>query len=415
MLALLFTGLGTYAQEVEVTDITARPYAIYIEPFETETGGETTITVQMKNEEPVGGYDFNLELPEGISVASNGNGGWMIEPYSGTPSAFFKTNFKDGKYIVAAAELYTPRTFVYGPGGPICAITLKTDADMEPGDYPVIISKIGMGLDDGTDPVQGETNMTTQTRVTVKKGDGRMLLDETSTIMPAEAYNTDVRVRRTIKAGAWNTICLPFSMTGTQVTDAFGADVELCDFIGYEAAIDDEDNTTGITVKFQNLAPTDGMEANHPYLIRVAANVEEFTADGVDVTPEEEPTVATVKRTKRAWSELIGTYVANTTVPAHALFINANKFWYSTGNTKMKAFRAYFDLYDELTDVEEAFSNVVMSFEDVPTGIVDVASPAGAATGIYNLQGQRLGDSSEQVARLPQGIYIINGKKTVKK
>lgn len=95
-------------------------------------------------------------------------------------------------------------------------------------------------------------------------------------------------------------------MTEEQVTTAFGDDVKLGDFTGYTAEGADE-NVTGIRVHF--ILAT-AIEANHPYIIKVSQAVSEFTADGVDVEPEDEPTVAAVKRTKKQWSEFIGTYVA---------------------------------------------------------------------------------------------------------
>ncbi|MBQ7443801.1 MAG: hypothetical protein IJS59_08075 [Bacteroidaceae bacterium] len=40
------------------------------------------------------------------------------------------------------------------------------------------------------------------------------------------------------------------------------------------------------------------------------------------------PTVAAVKRTKKQWSEMTGTYVAGTLLESQKLFISGNKFWY---------------------------------------------------------------------------------------
>lgn len=75
--------------------------------------------------------------------------------------------------------------------------------------------------------------------------------------------NANVRVRRTIKAGEWNTICLPFAMTAEQVKGAFGNDVQIGDFNDYEFDGD------VISVKFRNAT---AIEANHPYIIKVATS-----------------------------------------------------------------------------------------------------------------------------------------------
>lgn len=179
-----------------------------------------------------------------------------------------------------------------------------------------------------------------------------VVLDENATVAPAAATGVNVTVKRTINANEWSTICLPFAMTEAQVKTAFGDDVQLADFAGYETETNTDEEITGIKVKFNS--GITAIEANHPYAIKVSSAVTEFSAEGVDINPEEEPTVAAIKRTKKQWSEMTGTYVADTPIGENCLFLSGNKFWYSKGSTKMKAFRAYFDFYDVLTEVEGA-------------------------------------------------------------
>ena len=85
----------------------------------------------------------------------------------------------------------------------------------------------------------------------------RTVLDELSTEAPEAATGIDVRVRRTIKANEWSTLCLPFAMTAEQVTAAFGNEVKVGDFTG--CTVDDE--TGNITVNFTEVT---SIEANHP-------------------------------------------------------------------------------------------------------------------------------------------------------
>ena len=145
--------------------------------------------------------------------------------------------------------------------------------------------------------------------------------------------------------------------------------------------------------------------------IKLDTLVSEFTVDGVDIDPEEEPVVATVKRTRKAWSELIGTYVAQTEVPEKTLFLSGGDFWYSTGRTRMKAFRAYFDFYDVLTEVDESYANVRFVFgEGEATGVRGVGEGIAdrkTQEGVYTLQGVKM----KGAETLPKGVYIVNGKK----
>jgi hypothetical protein len=136
----------------------------------------------------------------------------------------------------------------------------------------------------------------------------------------------------------------------------------------------------------------------------VSEAITEFTVDGVDVEPEDEPIVATVKRTRKQWSEMIGTYVADTEIPSKTLFLNSNKFYYSTGATKMKAFRAYFDFFDVLTDVDNSYEvkMVVDGFETKVEGLC----VKDAAGNVYDLSGRK-------VSKAGKGIYIVKGKKVL--
>ena len=231
-----------------------------------------------------------------------------------------------------------------------------------------------------------------------------VVLDELATVVPTAVQNVDVTVKRTIKANEWSTICLPFAMTEAQVKAAFGNDVVLKDFNGYTTTKDGEDNIVGIEVNFNTVNPV-AIVANHPYVIKVSSAISEFTVNEVDIDPEDEPTVAAIKRTKKQWSELIGTYVANTTVGENCLFLSGNKFWYSNGNTKMKGFRAYFDFYDVLSEVENASSRIGFNFDET-TGIKEVHGNT-SVEGTYDLQGRKVEEPTNK------GLYIVNGHKVV--
>ena len=235
--------------------------------------------------------------------------------------------------------------------------------------------------------------------------DGRTVLDELSATVPEAASGVDVRVKRTLAAGVWNTICLPFAMSAEQVTAAFGPEVQLGDFNGCD--VDDE--TGNIKAKFISAT---AIAANHPYIIKVKDVVSEFTADGVDIAPEEEPavdkdekTTGTGRNKVTTYNSFIGTYINDTTVPDYGLFLNDNKFWFSKGQTKMKAFRAYFDFATAGAEYEVE-SRIAITFDET-TGIgVSLMKNEECIkdNAIYNLKGQR-------VEKPGKGIYIFKGKK----
>ena len=232
--------------------------------------------------------------------------------------------------------------------------------------------------------------------------DTRKVLDENGTTIPAVEDNVDVRVLRTINANQWSTICLPFGMNESQVKDAFGDDVELGEFLGSVSTTDGKGRVTNISVNFSK---AEHIAANCPYIIKVSKPVTEFTLENEFLIPAEEPAV-TVNGDK-----FIGVYAANTILDSGVLFLHDNQFWYSTGQTKMKAFRAYFKFQDVLTDVENASSRIALNFEDETTGIGDakwLKQKEESRKQMYDLQGRR-------VENAQRGLYIMNGKKVVVK
>ena len=242
--------------------------------------------------------------------------------------------------------------------------------------------------------------------------DTRVLIDEDETSVPAAATGVDVRVKRSIVAGVWDTICLPFAMTAAQVKEVFGNNVKLGDFAGVgEPEVDDDEKVTGLTVNFNS---AEAIEANHPYIIKVNTekDIEEFTVDGVDITVEANPSVEykKVDNTNVLYNSFIGTYV-NTMVPEKALFLYGNKFWYSTGETKMKGLRGYFNFYDVLDSYGTNTNARMKIVLNETTGIEGMR--AGENEGMrnewYTLDGRIL-----QGEPTMKGAYVNNGRVIIK-
>lgn len=370
---------GATAQTLSVADVEALP-------------GETvafTLTVDVAGG-TYSGFQFQMQFPaEGFTtVGTNVSAAWD------------GASFGVGDLVGGAANgsaFSTSDTAIPDGEQEIGTVRFTVGSGVAVGSYPVTIS--GFNFLDGSNytPVDNVTfNVKVVSRHTV-------VLDETSTTAPTAATDVNVTVRRSIQANQWSTICLPFAMTEAQVKAAFGDDVRLGDFTGYETTNDTNDDIIGITVNFNDVT---AIESNHPYIIKVSSTVTEFAVDGVDIDPEEEPTVAAIKRTKKQWSEMIGTYVANTTIEEECLFLSDNKFWYSNGSTKMKAFRAYFDFYDVLASVENAAARISMNFDEKETTGIREMKPIDNNKVIYDLQGRR-------VANPTKGLYIQNGIKRV--
>ncbi len=375
---------------------------IVIDNVTVPQGGTVTLDVKyvFDAEDTNVGFKFNLLLPDGISTVKDEDG---LPVYSKNDDVMGKFTIIPTENDGFGAIPTTTTATIKGTEGRLISITLCADASLEVGSkLTVTVCNASFSAKDG------EGNLTTVSLenftfdVTVgEPADTRIVIDEDALAAPEDAEGASVRVKRTISANTYSTLVLPFAMSGDQVAEVFGDDVELLDFAGYETTEDDDGNIAGITVNFNAIAVSAGIEANHPVVLKTTKDITEWTLDGVDIEVEEEPTVATVKRTKKQWSELIGSYTP-ITLEAQTLFLNSNKFWYSAGATTMKGLRAYFDFYDVLTEVEDALS-IKIRIGDFTTDIKHLEGSAGQGS-IYNLNGQKQYE-------VMKGLNIVDGNK----
>lgn len=396
------------------TNIDALDDVIYVEPVTVQAGQQQVLSVKMKNTGNVVGYEFSLLLPEGVTVATDGDDMLMAELSTERTTAkktdYFNSALQsDGTLkVLCGTSTQNPNTgklYAFsGNDGEVARITVNVANNVEDGEYPVIIKNAVI-----TDTESQATELTPSVETTLTVGQSVIVLDETSTDVPEAATNANVRVKRTIKANEWSTICLPFAMTESQVKTAFGNDVQLAEFVKYEVS----NNGKSINVIFDNVNLTaDGLKANYPYIIMTSSNIEEFTVDGVTIDPDEDNAKAEYDNgqtggSKEIYGTFKGTYHAGTTVPNNCLFLSGNNFWYSTGSTNMKAFRGYFDFVDVLSDIANA--RIGMSFDDEPTDVKHVTFNIKQNTGEwYTLDGRKL--DKKPTAK---GVYVKDGRKVV--
>jgi len=352
------------------------------------------------------GYSFNLELPSDLEfVMGEGTDVACTKGACHDATHSVTANLNEGLVKVAGLSLSSkPLT---GTSGVLLSFTVKPKVEVTVGKtYTGTIKDILIV------PVEGAKKSLDASTFTITIGepvDLRTILDETSATAPEAATGVDIRVKKTIKANEWSTICLPFAMDATQVKAAFGDDVKLGDFTGADSEIVGDD-VVGITANFNTVT---AIEANHPYIIKVSSPISEFTLDGINITPDEDEAYIEYDNGKSGsrrvvYSGFYGNYKAGTALEKFSLFLNGNKFWYSAGSTKIKAFRAYFAFLDVLTEVENAGAPIYLSFDNETTEIKSIERTVGDDK-YYNLNGQR-------VETLKKGqIYIKNNKKVVVK
>lgn len=373
------------AQQVAVADVEAVPGETLSFTLQLDTRGGSYV-----------GLEFDVQFPQGGFVTT-GNAATLAD-WNGAFTI-------GGMGAVGISNLARCGVLSYSstpiPGEGLLDLGLvefKVADGVSLGDYTVTLTNMTL-VGDVRVPVADATF-----KVSVVNAHD-VLLDENATTAPKKVSPANVRVLRTLNADEWATICLPFAMTEEQVVEAFGEGVQVADFTAWSPEEDSEGNITGISLGFETVA---AMEANRPYLIRVAEDVAEFTLDGVDISPEEEPTVQVGKRlAERGY--FVGTHVV-ASVPEENLFLDGGVFAYSDGTMQTKAFSAYFELAAILTDMETAAGcvDIVLDGENITTGISAADAKRPTTSLWYNLQGQRLSQPRK-------GLNITGGRKVMVK
>ena len=368
LLAFFGMTMTVTAQSVTVADIEAMP------------GQEVMATLVLTcPENKFSGLNFSIQFPAtGFSVDDKALNDWDGAKAVG--------EMKDGKvkFSIASTNNFAATTEVH---------VYFTLGDIDLKDYDLTVTDLKF---------DSEGTLTPATDVTFKvKVADFMTLSEDATMAPKAATGVKVKVKRTIAADTWSTICLPFAMTEAQLATAFPGGVKIGELASCIPEEDDDENVVAITVGFNSVS---AIQANRPYIIKVKEGASEFSVDGVDVNPATDLKLQVGSGSKRGW--MYGTFVANTEVPEECLFLNGGQFWYSKGNSMpMKAFRAYFEFKSLLTAFEETESRINITFDDV-TAIKNLKT--NGEEEIYTLSGQR-------VDKAGKGVYIVNGKKVIKK
>ena len=282
--------------------------------------------------------------------------------------------------------------------------------------------------------------------------------------------NRMLRLAKTFTKDRWNSFVLPVDLTVSQVRAAFGANVRLAKLkaltdteLQFETVnLDENDKVTALEAYWPYIIfPTKTMEANNgsPYTATITTT---GTGDNYEVTIQgqrfEIPNV-TFKMTNENKNDLTNMEANWTTklthkagaITAYGTFVRTfdpdakqddsgkwsfssrrgeiipgydnlvGSYFFDNGNvyysdTKERGLRGFSCWFKPNNNEVPAFylDGVKQDAELTSIGELIVGPEAanryGKNNGVYNLQGQRVGNTTEG---LPSGIYIVNGRKHV--
>ena len=256
--------------------------------------------------------------------------------------------------------------------------------------------------------------------------DDLLVLDEDNTLAVTKSYiGAKMLLHRTFTKSAdnnkkgWNSIILPVDMTAAQVKEAFGEGVQMAGF----------DRLQNNWIKFSTVnVAADGvvLHKNTPYIIyptKEPLGNYSYTIDGVTKILDGHVYVANGINYDDQTSNLThtvngggmtytGSYDSKTVVSADSYMFSKGNLVHTNKEHTVKAYRCWLK--------EDASSGRMLMFSldgnglDGTTGIhVIEENKQNTNTGIYNLGGVRM--NTNNVDKLPKGVYVVNNKVVVKK
>lgn len=256
--------------------------------------------------------------------------------------------------------------------------------------------------------------------------DDLLVLDEDKTLDVKKSYTgAKMLLHRTFTKNAtndkkgWNSIILPVDMTAAQVKEAFGEGVQMAEF----------DRLENNWIKFSTVnVAADGvvLHKNTPYIIyptKEPLGNYSYTIDGVTKILDghvyvanginyDDQTSNLTHTVDGAGMTYTGSYSNPTTVSADSYMFSKGDLIHTNKDHTVKAYRCW--LKDDMHTGKMLMFSINGNGIDGTTGIhVIEENKQNTNTGIYNLGGVRM--NTNNVDKLPKGVYVVNNKVVVKK
>lgn len=260
---------------------------------------------------------------------------------------------------------------------------------------------------------------------TLNGDDNILVLDEDKTLTVTKSYTgATMLLHRTFTKSAdndkkgWNSIILPVDMTAAQVVEAFGKDTQLAEF----------DRLENNWIKFSTVnVAADGvvLKKNTPYIIYPTKEPGNYSytidgvtqifddhvyvANGINYDNETSNLTHTVDGTGMTYT---GSYDSKTVVSADSYMFSKGNLVHTNKEHTVKAYRCW--LKENVSSGKMLMFSLDGNGLDCTTGIqVIEENKQNTNTGIYNLGGVRM--NTNNIDKLPKGVYVVNNKVVVKK
>ena len=252
-----------------------------------------------------------------------------------------------------------------------------------------------------------------------------LILDEDKTLDVTKTYTgATMLLHRTFTksndgAKGWNSIILPVDMTAAQVVKAFGEGTKLAEFRALEdnwikfSTVDVA--ADGVVLKKNTpyiIYPTKEPLGNYSYKIDGVTEILNgpvYVANGINYEDQTSSLTHTVDGTGMTYT---GSYSNSNTVVKDSYMFSKGNLVHTNKDHTVKAYRCW--LKEDVSSGKMLMFSLDGNGLDGTTGIqVIEENKQNTNTGIYNLSGVRM--NTNNIDKLPKGVYVVNNKVVVKK
>ena len=256
--------------------------------------------------------------------------------------------------------------------------------------------------------------------------DDLLVLDEDNTLAVTKSYTgAKMLLHRTFTKSAdndnkgWNSIILPVDMTAAQVKEAFGEGVQMAEFDRLEnnwIKFSTVDVAADGVVLHKNtpyiIYPTKEPLGNYSYTIDGVTKILDghvYVANGINYDDQTSNLTHTVNGGGMTYT---GSYSNPTAVSKNSYMFSKGDLVHTNKDHTVKAYRCW--LKDDMHTGKMLMFSLDGNGLDGTTGIqVIEENKQNTNTGIYNLGGVHM--NTNNVDKLPKGVYVVNNKVVVKK
>ncbi len=233
--------------------------------------------------------------------------------------------------------------------------------------------------------------------------------------------------------GKWYTMCLPFDMTAQQLKSAYGSKVEVVEFSDVEV-VTKPNNDKIVTLKFKQ--PVTETKAHHPYMIH--PSLHKGTQTGVKTTivgvkkQEEKQGSLDAQKVVKIADGVTYTFIGNYDKDKH---LQQYSYYYYSGDNETQYKNGFYKWIKSGSGTWTPYTACVLMDKDnganaKPSISYYLESIDGQTTAIdtlpvmpavhdmqqgkvYTITGQLVQQGTINLKALPQGVYIVNGKKYI--